>query len=586
MAKIKILDELLASKIAAGEVVERPASVVKELMENALDAGATSISVHIIEGGKRLIRIVDNGHGISKEDAPLAFYRHATSKISSEDDLYSIRTMGFRGEALSSISSIARVTLKTRRPEDISGTMVVIEGSTTPEVSEDGTPEGTSIEVKDLFFNTPARLKFLRSNESEYGKILDVFKKIALINPDKRFKIIHGSGRALETAPGTLKQRIADLFGIEVIKSLIEVKSPHLTGFISSPDLTFPTSKGIYTYVNGRAIRDKGVNRAIIDGYGSIIDSRYPFAVLDLIIPFEDVDVNIHPTKSEVRFKNTRFIYDSVKYAIRGALSTGLLPSKAAPSISYSSRPVYGNNLSYPVSQSKESFAAETAPFYFDEPVERRLEFHRDTEEVKNPELLELDTIGQVWGEFLLAQSKANGGELYLIDQHGAAERSAFERLKKQFMEAKIKRQMLLLPERIETTPEERDSINESMDYLDRLGFEIMPFGPSIKTGGETFLLKSVPDLLSAKSCGTLIRDLAEELSSVGGSSRVEDRIEEALMRIACHSVIRGPRPLTREEGNALIREMVKIDFAGHCPHGRPVIKKFTRSEIEVMFKR
>ncbi|MBI5642394.1 MAG: DNA mismatch repair endonuclease MutL [Deltaproteobacteria bacterium] len=575
MSRINVLDTLLASKIAAGEVIERPASVVKELMENSLDAGATSISVYITEGGKRLIRVVDNGEGIAREDAPLVFLRHATSKVSREEDLEAIRTMGFRGEALASIASIAKVVLKTRRPGDIAGTSVEITGGGEPQISEEGCPEGTSIEVREIFHNMPARLKFLRSPEAEFGRILEIFKRIALVNPGKRFKLIHGSSRPLETAPGDLKERVLDLFGSDYSKKIIKIETPFLSGLIGNHELAFQTTKSLFIYVNGRPIRDKGVNKAIMDGYGPVLDGRFPFALLDIKIPHEDVDINIHPAKSEVRFKNQKFIYDTVKLGIKGALGSGLLSKTRL-------NPDYG---SYNAGAIPGRFAEESAAPYGIS--ERSFDFSpAETGDVKNPEFLSLEVIGQLWGEFLVAEGSERDGELYLIDQHGAAERGAFEALKEKYYGSDIKRQMLLLPERIETSPDERDAIMASNDYLLKLGFELFPFGQSPKEGGETFLLKSVPDLLASRNCSSLIKDLAEELSSLGGSSRIEDKIDSVLMRIACHSVIRGPRTLTKEQGKALLKYLSAIDFAGHCPHGRPVVKKISRKEIETMFKR
>jgi len=570
--KIKVLDSLLASKIAAGEVVERPASVVKELIENCLDAGALSITVQVAEGGRRLIRVVDDGEGMSREDATIAFLRHSTSKVSKEEDLYGIRTMGFRGEALSSISSVARVLLKTRRREDISGTAVSIEGGAEPVVSEDGCPEGTSIEVKDLFYNTPARLKFLRSVESEFGRVMDVFKRTALINPGKRFRLIHGSTKVIETAPGSQRERIGDLFGAEVLKKTIEVKTPLVKGHIGTHEISYPTAKGLFIYVNGRWIRDKGVNRAILDGYGTLLGGRYPFVVLDILIPPEDVDVNIHPAKTEVRFRNHGFIYDMMKAAVKGALAGGAPPVR--PAGVYGAMPVRMPLASESVASYAE--ARQTAI------TEGALE--NGPREIKNLEFLELDTVGQLWGEFLIAQGR---NDFYIVDQHGAAERSAFEKLKERyFSNAEPRRQMQLIPERIEATPEESDAIGVLTPYLERLGFEIMPFGHSSKAGGETFLIKAVPEMLAGRGTARLIKDLAEEFGGAGGSNRVEERIEEALMRIACHSVIRGFRTLSKEEGNVLLRELAGIDFAGHCPHGRPVVKKFSREEIEAIFKR
>lgn len=582
MSRIHILDKSLASKIAAGEVVERPESVLKELLENSIDAGATFINVHIIEGGKRLIKVVDNGSGIAKEDAPLAFLRHATSKISTEDDLERIMTMGFRGEALASISAVSRVILRTRRPGEVAGTSVEIEGGSEPVISDDGCPEGTSIEIKDLFYNTPARLKFLRGAEAEYGRILEIFKKIALVNPEKRFRISHGSGRPLDVMPATLRQRVADLFGVDASK-LIEIDTPDLKGFIGTHELTYPTPKYVHTYVNGRWVRDRSINRAILEGYGQLLDpGRYPFIVLDLKVPPEDVDVNIHPTKSEVRFRKTSYIYDLVKYAVRGVLT------------SHSARPVsYDRPQSFRSSgvQTQRPFLAEAGEPYnstVTRPVESPLsfQFEEAEDDTKNPEFLGLTVIGQLWGEFLIAETPERDGNIYIIDQHGAAERCAYERLKEAFASGTVRSQTLLLPEQFETTPDEKEEVLKALPKLSEMGFEVVAFGPSIKSGGETFLIKSVPDILSGRVCDHLVKDLAQETSAFGGSSKIDEKIEAALMRVACHSVIRGAKELSREQGQALLKDLSKVDFAGHCPHGRPVVKRISRGELEAMFKR
>lgn len=588
MKRIKLLDKSLASKIAAGEVVERPESVLKELLENSIDAGASAISVTIAEGGKRLIRVVDNGSGISREDAHLAFARHATSKIESEEDLERIMTMGFRGEALASISTVSVVTLRTRRPGEVEGTRVVVEGGGEPLVTSDGCPEGTSVEVRDLFYNTPARLKFMRGAESEYGRILDTFRKIALINPDKRMRIVHGSGRPLEALPGTLRQRISDLFGLEIGEKLMEVETPDLKGFVGAIDLSYPTARHMHTFVNGRWVRDRSVNRAIIEGYGGLLGGRYPFAVLDLKVPPEDVDVNIHPAKSEVRFRNLSFVYDLVRFGVRDSLSSKARPASGETA---EDRAGYRKAFTYKKQewQGRAEALNEPAASYAasERPVQLGLaQDTGETEGVKNPEFLSLEVIGQLWGEFIVAQGAEDGGAAYLIDQHGAAERCAFEALKKRLASGSVRSQALLLPERIETTPGEKETVLKALEYLSEMGFELMPFGPSVKAGGETFLLKSVPDLLAGRSSASLIKDMAEELSSQGGSSRAEERIESVLMRIACHSVIRGPRPLRKEEAQALLKDLASVDFAGHCPHGRPVVKRLSRKEIESFFGR
>ena len=593
MASINILDELLASKIAAGEVIERPASVVKELMENSIDAGATRICVTLAEGGMRLIKVVDNGEGISREDAPIAFVRHATSKISSEEDLEAIRTMGFRGEALASVATVARVTLRTRRHGDESGTAVAIEGGGKPVVADDGCAEGTAIEVKDLFYNTPARLKFMKSTAAEFARVSEVFKKIAIINPAVGFKLVHGSSRPVETAAGTLKARLHDLFGADISKGLIELDAPSISGYLGGAEAAGPNTRNMHTYVNGRPVQDRAINRAVLDGYGTILDrGRFPFVVLGLKVAPESIDVNIHPAKSEVRFQNPALIYDTVKAAVKIALASGLSGNARSAcaiaertgSSGYGHAPWSASNAD----RDGGAFSAQERTAAYSVSGADRLAFHaRDGVEVKNPELLGLSATGQIWGEFLIAESSLNNGEFYIIDAHGAAERAAFERLKKRYAEgARVNSQMLLLPERVETTPEERDAIIAAGERLASLGFDIMPFGPSSRCGGETFLIKAVPDIIASRGCASLIKELAEGLVEAGGSAALDNRIEAALQRVACHSVIRGARRLTPEEGNELIRSLVGIDFAGHCPHGRPVIKKFTRREIEAMFGR
>ncbi len=611
MALIKVLDSLIASKIAAGEVVERPASVVKELIENSIDARASSITVVVAEGGKRLIKVTDDGDGMSREDASLAFCRHATSKISTEDDLWAIRTMGFRGEALSSISAVARVRLLTRRRQETIGTSVVIEGSIMPEVSDEGCAEGTTIEVADLFFNTPARLKFLRSTASEFGKIADVFRKAALSHPQTRFRLIHGTTRVIDSPAGDLRGRISDMFGTEASRETIEVRTPHVNGFIGSHNFTCATSKNLFISVNKRPVTDRGINRAIIDGYGQIIDhGKYPFAVLDLQIPCEDVDINIHPAKSEVRFKSQRSVYEVFRSSVASALSmpgrphlsaqmratrdTGYESQDAAGRSAGETTSVYG--LTYRAGDTGRSSSIQRDRNLFQPSLGASGAIHIKGQDertsdkaVQNPEFLSLEPCGQLWGEFLIAQMSASDkadGTFYLIDQHGAAERIAFEQLKKEYLGGRgLSGQMLLIPERLETGPDESAALTEAGDLLKRLGFEIVEFGPG-RLGGETFLIKAVPEILGNSTSSALLKDLAEEMASAGGSAILEEKIESILMRIACHSVIRGPRPLAPEEARSLLRALAFTDFAGHCPHGRPVVKRFSRREVEAFFKR
>ncbi|MBI5970003.1 MAG: DNA mismatch repair endonuclease MutL [Deltaproteobacteria bacterium] len=574
--RIKILPPILASKIAAGEVVERPASVVKELVENSVDAGATTISVYLAEGGKRGIRVVDDGTGMGRDDATIAFHRHSTSKISTEADLDSIKTMGFRGEALASISTVSRVVLRTKRKGEITGTKVTIEGGAPPRVEDEGCPEGTTIEVSDIFFNTPGRKKFLRSIDSEFSRSLEVIKATALSNPGIRFKLTHGSKTVFDAPAGSLKERIRDIFGNESAEKLIAINSALVKGFIGSPEAARSTARTLFLYVNHRWVHDKGITRAVINGYGTFIEAgRYPFAVLDIITPPEDVDVNIHPAKSEVRFKNQGFIYDIVKAAI----VEGLAGRSLAEGVSVYGAATIAAHAAANEDNGVYDFTAAAAA-----KGHPALAFTQHPSEVKTPLFLDLEICGQIWGEFLIVES---GEEFYIIDQHGAAERAAFERLKNDFKNSgRVRSQALLLPERVETAPEEHDTLIGATEDLASVGFEITPFGGSSRTGGETFLIKSVPGILSGMSAAALIKDIASELVDSGGSIKADAAIEAVLMRIACHSIIRGSRPLTEDEAKALLKSLSTIDFSAYCPHGRPVIKRFSRSEVDAMFKR
>ncbi|MBI5235930.1 MAG: DNA mismatch repair endonuclease MutL [Deltaproteobacteria bacterium] len=585
MSGIKILPDLLAAKIAAGEVVERGASVVKELMENSIDAGASAITVAVVEGGFRSIRVADDGCGLSRGDASAAFSRHATSKITSEADLCDIRSLGFRGEALYSIAAVSRLVMRTRRADDLAGTRVNIEGGVRLGVIDDGCQAGTSIEVTDLFFNTPARLKFMKSSESEFARIADVFKRLALIHPEIRFKLTHGSTKILDAPSGAARARLVDLFGLETIDKVIAIDEGNqfVSGFVGNPELDYSTARSLYTYCNGRSMRDKAVTRAILDGYGAFISAgRYPFAVIDIKIPYEDVDVNIHPTKAEVRFKDNRLVYEAVKDAVRTALSKG---SPAPIVYDYKAR----------AEAYRQPFAGEANPVWGEaskgapDGLKPLLDFQSGAGDVINPQFLGLEVAGQLWGEFLIAQSQRNesGNEFFIIDQHGAAERIAFTALKARLKGLESPRsQTLLLPEAVETTPDEAISLYDSMASLEALGFEITPIGPSARYGGETFLIRAVPDLLTGRGVAGLIKELIEETTESGGSAKAVLAMDERLMRIACHAVIRGRRVLTKEEGEALLNDLARVDFAAHCPHGRPIVKRYTRSEIEAMFGR
>jgi DNA mismatch repair protein MutL len=620
---IKIMDSLLAIKIAAGEVVERPASVVKELVENSIDAGASSITVRVADGGRSSIKVVDNGSGISKEDAPIAFERHATSKITSEDDLNDIRTMGFRGEALPSIASVSRVTLRSRREGSPLGVLVECEGGGKLKVIEDGCREGTVIEVQDLFFNTPARLKFLRTPATEFSRISDYIKIVALGRPDIAIKFFKGGAEkpSIDLRQSSLKERILRLFDEKTVGELIELpKNKKLfgvsvSGFVSRPEFDYPTSKRLFTYVNGRYVNDRSINRAVIEGYMGMLDrGRYPMAVIDVIVPAGTVDVNVHPAKTEVRFKRPSEIFNAVKGFVRDAIKgSGVsiknintspvnFPSRAgakafsAPAPPSKSSPQVAPSLSLAAEAMPKPYDAvyddvhdahasgAASPVSPDAPLTQDLmQTHEESAETKDTLYLSMRFIGQLFGEFLLTEAS---GVLFLIDQHAAAERVRFEELRRAFKSSSAESLYLLSPESLDLNTEEAEALTSALPELTQMGFEIIPFGPSAKDAGESFIIKGVPGILEGLSVAKLLRELTEESVGRGVNSRIKREIDSVLMRVACHSVIRGARTLTNDEALALLKSLSLVDFSAHCPHGRPVTKSITRAELDSMFKR
>ncbi len=573
--KIRILDPSIAAKVAAGEVVAGPASVVKELMENSIDAGASAIVVAANDGGRRFIRVADDGCGMGQDDAELLFRRHATSKISADEDLFRIRTMGFRGEALYSISSVSKTTLRTKKAGELKG-IEIRAVDNMADTAPVGCAEGTVVEVRGLFYNTPGRLKFLKSPDAEFGKILEVFKKIALIHPGIRFKLIKDSDVVMDTASGSLKERILELFGADFAGKLLEIDHLFVSGFATEPSLTYSNSRHIFIYVNRRSVQDKGILRAVMDGYGRLVEARrYPFTLIDLRMPPSDIDVNIHPQKAEVRFKQGSNAYDSVKSGVRKALS-------AVPSAYSWRETAYGAQSPAPHAMAGESAALYGTMNLPEKPL--LLDATAGAGDVKSPWLLNLAVVGQLWGEFLVAEEMFSKDYFYIIDQHAASERCAFERLKKEYSSNGVKKQLLLVPEQFDASHEEAAAVLSSLDGLDSAGFEIAPFGGS--NGGGSFLIRAVPAMLSGRALSGLVKDIAEDLALNSWTGRIEDAVEACLMRIACHSVIRGARPLTSEEGRRLLLDLSLVDFASRCPHGRPVIKKLARAELDAYFKR
>ena len=595
--KIKIMPEALAVKIAAGEVIERPASVVKELVENSIDAGAADISIYIQDGGRKLIKVVDNGEGMTRDDAIVAFERHATSKILKEEDLYSISTMGFRGEALPSIASVSETVLCTKVSGDIAGTQIRIKGGKLEDISDIGCVEGATVEVRDIFFNTPARLKFMRSASAETGHISDIVTRLALSHPSVRFRLYSNKAPVFETsANAELKLRIAELFGKEFLKEIIPIEAGNVSvdvhGFIARPELAYSAARGLFIYVNNRWIRDRGINHAIASGYrnafkakDALAGGRYPFVILFVKIAPQSVDVNVHPSKCEARFRNQREVYEIVNRGIEDALKASSVPF-AGLNPEFETRPYKDSTLAERVRDNHLYYGSNAQPCYdkqygtdySQKPPLQQTDVVESLNETEGLFTGDLEIIGQLWKEYILCE---RDGEFYMVDQHAAAERIAFERLKREYSaNCRVPSQMLLIPQSVDLSLQEMDTVGESLKAMAVIGFDIEPFG------GSAFIIRAVPEILAGTDCRGLIKDLVSELTDYVISFRIDDKLEDIFMRIACHSVIRGKRALSREEAKALLRGLSQADFSGNCPHGRPVVKGISRIEIEKMFKR
>ncbi len=600
--RIYILPETLTNKIAAGEVVERPASVIKELIENSLDAGATDISVAINAGGRRLIRVTDNGHGMSREDALLSLERHATSKIRVDADLDKIITLGFRGEALPSIASVSRFTLATREIGSQEGTEIIMEGGRIRDVRACGMPSGTVISVEQIFYNLPARLKFMKSSETETGHVGDVIARMSVSRPDVSFSCTSDERELLRLQRSDLQRRLAQVIGKDSSQHLYPVNGEGISGFISSPALVRSGSQAIYTYINGRFIRDKVVQHAVMQAYRGVIDrGRYPVVALFIEIPPGEVDVNVHPTKHEVRFRRQSIVHDAIQTAIEEVLRRS--PWLVAQPVSVMSNSSGGaTGQAYRERITAASQASLVLPSH--PPCRTALAEHSTKESVEpiiittynstvcesspsfQPEqpqsesagyFSELNIIGQFHSEYLLCQSDS---EMVIIDQHAASERVAYQLLKKQFLTGGIESQRLLFPETVELSfSEVAVSVKFSLD-LAGIGFELEPFG------GTTIMVSAVPRLVALKDPILLIRNILADLACFSTSSAFNDALENLLSRIACHSVIRGAHPLEQRQIKELLYSMDQTDFAASCPHGRPVSHVLSLAELQKIFKR
>ena len=631
--RIRVLPPEVADKIAAGEVVERPASVVKELIENSLDAGARHVEVELEDAGIGLIAVIDDGEGMSREDAPVAFGRHATSKVETVDDLFRITTLGFRGEALASIAAVSTTTLITRRPGDLGATRVVVRAGQIVEVSDTGAPAGTRIEIVDLLGNTPARRKFLKSPATEVGHVSELITRTALSFPQTAFRLRHGQRTLIDYAAVTDPlDRLAQVFSRERAVAMLPFHGRSavgtIRGWLSGSHLSFPSNRNIYTYVNGRFVRDKLVSHALVAGYSTLLmHGRYPAAAVFIEVPPEEVDVNVHPAKSEVRFRRGGAVHDLITQSVKERLRSQGAPSEgsttSAPSAAdallrqmafadpASRRPTGLLRLvtpdqarqwpprpatplgTYPAPEAVVTGAAaalerwrqhspSSAAAWPASPVPEPSD--ATTQPVATgaaPEaggfFRQLRVIGQAFEGYLICQS---GDSLFLIDQHAAHERVTFERLRNAYSAGGIASQRLLVPAIVDVGARSAPLLAEKLEELESLGFELEPFG------GSSIAVRAVPALLADSDPAQLVRDLAEDFTEVDRSRQIAAAAEAVLARLACHSAVRVGQTLSQEQIRALLASMDNIDFAHNCPHGRPAYITLGRGDLERLFKR
>ncbi|AXC13667.1 DNA mismatch repair protein MutL [Acidisarcina polymorpha] len=657
MGRIHILTDQVANQIAAGEVVDRPASVVKELLENSLDAGATRIRIDVEAGGRKLIRMADNGHGMGRDDALLAFERHATSKIRSSEDLLSIATLGFRGEALPSIASISRLDLTTRMAEESTGTAIEIAGGKILRVDDAGGPPGTTIAVQDLFFNTPARRKFLKAESTELSHVTALVTHYALAHPEKHFEL-HSATHALLIAPPVKKpaERIFQIFGGDTLQQLIPVAaelrmertglpepppwkrdqsytppSPghlRISGFVSKPELQKLNRNSIYFFVNRRLVRDRLIVHGVIEAYRNIIPpTSFPVILMFLEMPPEEVDVNVHPAKTEVRFRQPSFVHDFVRDTIRNVLvsarpaaaflqaitasahATASLLPVASPSPDLAAEEALNHKLqSDPPAQAEDAVPFSLAPL---DPrqIPQQLPFNGDSllalgaaialpathncgEQflVEEPEdlsasetvpslnsLASLKPLGQLRESFILA---VNDEGLWIIDQHVAHERVLFEKVLREREVERVQRQQLLMPMLIDLLPEQMIIFARIALELERNGFEAEPFGP------RTIAIKAAPVGLEGRQLERMLTEVLEQTEKETQSENLEAARTRIAASIACHAAIKINTRLDPKRMEWLLTELAKTAHPTSCPHGRPIALRYSWKDIQRAFQR
>jgi DNA mismatch repair protein MutL len=590
-SRIRVLDRIVADQIAAGEVVDRPASVVKELVENALDAGATRVQVDIDGGGATRIRVLDNGVGMRADEVETAFARHATSKIARIEDLDRIVSFGFRGEALPSIASVSRITLRTRTVDALAGEQIELEGGELVVRREVGCPTGTEIEVRDLFFNTPARLKFLKRESTEASHCAEALTRIALVRPDVAFKLVT-AGRRTRDLPRAERvvERVAALFkGESLARAQGSEDGVEVVAVLGPPERSRAGAGSMYTYVKGRFVRDRALLKAVTQAFGGTLEQgRYPVGLIALDLPAGAVDINVHPQKTEVRFADPRAIYRAVSRTIAELVSRAVwarggvdpAPTPQPEGIAEQAQPYAGGGRLVPpppLAGTRQKGAAEStvgpAPASPGGPVplgQSELLVGDAKAGAGSGEFCAFDFIGQARGTFLMFD---DGDDLVVVDQHAAHERITYEKLRAQLESGRIASQRLLTAHQVDLGPAEADRIAGRAEDLGRLGLEVARAGP------DRIAIHGVPAELGDVAPDRLLADMliALEQGREGSRGDLEDRV---LATMACHGSIRAGRSLTEDEVKALIGEMEGIDIAGHCPHGRPVLARIPWREI------
>jgi DNA mismatch repair protein MutL len=565
MSRIIRLSPAISQKIAAGEVIERPASAVKELVENSLDAGASKINVEILAGGKRLIRVTDDGSGMGREDALLCFERHATSKIRSEEDLEAISTLGFRGEALPSISAVSHLSLKTAEKRGEKGTLIEREGERVLLIQDIGFPPGTSVEVKDLFFNLPARRKFLRSEKSELSSIVKYLTGVCLAFPGVRFSLTHGQREIFHyPAVGSLKERIFQIYGKSTIENLMEVDYQQdemkIFGFVSAPPSGRSDRRRQIFFVNKRPVKDKLLQAALNQAYDGFLErGRFAEAFLFLSCPHSEVDVNVHPAKAEVRFRSSNTVFSFVFKCMRQALLRH-----------------QGIKEVYPAQEKeRKAFRIEEEPPPLQMETDAREDEMGQELFASLPEKEELypRVLGQYLRSYIVAETPE---EILVIDQHNAHERVLFEKYKEIHKGKKWPQKMVLFPLLVDLSPSQILSMEENQALLEEAGFRVEAMG------GQSYVLREVPDIFQEEEAKDVFLSLLEEIKE----EKMEKREEALLATLACRTAVKVGEPLSPDRMKYLVDKLFQTPNPSLCPHGRPIIVKIERREIEKGLKR